>query len=95
VEVRGLFGLTLLHSPVEPLVAFKFVYGLRRGSFKTWRKNEDALASSKAILGLRPIPFSNTLIWIQFRTLLVTSDCKRQLSQRHILAGSGTDLMSQ
>jgi hypothetical protein len=24
-----------------------------------------------------------------------TSDCKRQLSQRHMLAGSGTDLMGQ
>jgi hypothetical protein len=27
-------------------------------------------------------------------TLSGTSDCKRQLSKRHILADSGTDLMS-
>ena len=28
-------------------------------------------------------------------TLPVTSDCKRQLSKRHILADSGTSLMSR
>jgi WD40 repeat protein/pimeloyl-ACP methyl ester carboxylesterase len=41
-EGRGPFGLTLLHSPVKPLVDFIFVHGLRGGSFKTWRKHEDA-----------------------------------------------------
>jgi WD40 repeat protein/pimeloyl-ACP methyl ester carboxylesterase len=41
-EGRGPFGLTLLHSPVETLVDFIFVHGLRGGSFKTWRKHDDA-----------------------------------------------------
>ena len=41
LEGRGPFGLTLLHSPVEPLVDFIFVHGLRGGSVKTWRKHDD------------------------------------------------------
>ncbi|PGH17278.1 hypothetical protein AJ79_01161 [Helicocarpus griseus UAMH5409] len=34
----GLFGLTLLHEPLEPLIDFIFVHGLGGGSRKTWSK---------------------------------------------------------
>ena len=40
-EIRGPLGLSLLHSPSEPLIDFIFVHGLRGGSRKTWSKTED------------------------------------------------------
>ncbi|MCJ1355983.1 MAG: hypothetical protein MMC33_005977 [Icmadophila ericetorum] len=39
-EVRGPFGLTLLHEPSDPLIDFIFVHGLRGGSRKSWSKTE-------------------------------------------------------
>ncbi|MCJ1405745.1 hypothetical protein MMC11_008975 [Xylographa trunciseda] len=35
---KGPLGLTLLHSPSEPLIDFVFVHGLGGGSRKTWSK---------------------------------------------------------
>lgn len=40
-ELRGPFGLHLLHASPEPLVELIFVHGLRGGSVKTWRKGDD------------------------------------------------------
>ena len=38
-ELRGPYGLTLLHAPFEPLIDFIFVHGLRGGSRKTWSRS--------------------------------------------------------
>jgi len=40
-EEKTRLGLTLLHSPAEPLIDFIFVHGLGGGSVKTWRKDDD------------------------------------------------------
>jgi hypothetical protein len=40
-DLRGPFGLRLLHASPEPLIELIFVHGLRGGSIKTWRKGED------------------------------------------------------
>ena len=41
-DIRGPFGLNLLHEPSEPLIDFIFVHGLRGGSRKTWSKTDNA-----------------------------------------------------
>ncbi|KAJ3541729.1 hypothetical protein NM208_g4470 [Fusarium decemcellulare] len=38
-DTWGQFGLNLLHSPLNPLIDFIFVHGLRGGSIKTWAKS--------------------------------------------------------
>ncbi|ERF75026.1 hypothetical protein EPUS_08840 [Endocarpon pusillum Z07020] len=40
-DIRGHFGLNLLHEPSEPLIDFIFVHGLRGGSRKTWSKTDN------------------------------------------------------
>lgn len=40
-EIRGPEGLTVLYEPVEPLIDFVFVHGLRGGSRKTWSKSSN------------------------------------------------------
>ena len=40
-DIRGPFGLNLLHEPSEPLIDFIFVHGLRGGSRKTWSKTDN------------------------------------------------------
>ncbi|KAI4093207.1 MAG: hypothetical protein LQ344_003034 [Seirophora lacunosa] len=40
-QLRGPLGLNLLYEPLEPIVDFIFVHGLRGGSRKTWSASDD------------------------------------------------------
>jgi hypothetical protein len=62
-DLRGPYGLRLLHASPEPLIELVFVHGLRGGSIKTWRKGEDyRLFWPKFFLPLDP-EFRNASIY--------------------------------
>ncbi|KAI1212052.1 uncharacterized protein F4807DRAFT_458254 [Annulohypoxylon truncatum] len=52
--IRGPLGLRILHSSPEPLVDLIFVHGLRGGSIKTWRKDNDPLLDDSDWASTKP-----------------------------------------